>query len=66
MKKKHKKNNPYIKINEDFLKELLHLLAEAENHLDWDFGYEKSDEYLIKIKKILSKAEDLKYPVRPY
>ena len=66
-KKQHKKNKQdYIKVHRDLLKEMLHLLAEAEDHLDYDFDYGKSDEYLHKIRKIIDKANDLAYPVRPY
>jgi hypothetical protein len=64
--KKHKSQKKYVKVESSFLREILHLLAEADDYLDRDFAWEKTDEISADIKKVIDKASDLAYPVRPY
>ena len=64
--KKHKSQRKYIKIEYNFLEEILHLLAEADDYLDRDFAWEKTDEISADIKRVTEKAYQQNLPIRPY
>ena len=58
MRKRWNKNKAkYIKVPKDLFKQMHDLLWNAENHADYDFDYERTDEYLKKVKDVCLKAE---------
>lgn len=59
MKKKHIQQKKYLKIPKDIWDEVTFLLHDAENHLDLDFDFKGSDEYEMRVKKLLAKLDDL-------
>lgn len=59
--KKQKSQKKYLKIPKDLWDEATYLLHDAENHLDLDFDFKGSDEYEIRVKKLLTKLDDLEF-----
>ena len=53
--KKHHKQLKYYKIPEDLWKEIVDVLWDTENHLDYDFDWISTDEFEKRLEKLKEK-----------
>lgn len=59
-KKKHHKQEKYVKIKKTLLRKIVGYLYEVEDYTDFDFGnISETELYLKEIKRVAEKAEDL-------
>lgn len=56
-------NSQYIKIPKKLWLEVIHLLREAPDHLDFDFDWEGSDKYETKVQEAVGKVINLDLPI---
>jgi len=61
-----KKESDILKIPKKLWKEVIDLLQESINHLDFDFDFQGSDNYENRLEKLLEKLENNKLPVNPW